>query len=102
MLIQPDGVSVAVRPGESLLDAMHRQARGLVPVGCKGGGCGICKVRVVEGKVMTGPQSIAVLPESDQQTGMVLACKATPLTDLVVERVDQPKPAWLRSRASSQ
>lgn len=91
ILVEPDAVQMEVLPGESLLTAMTRQAPGLVPVGCRGGGCGICKVKVLSGRVELGPFSASALPPAEQENGVVLACKATPRTDLVLERVPLPR-----------
>ena len=45
---------------ESLLKGMMRLGRKGIPVGCVNGGCGVCKVRVIEGTVKAiGPRNIA-------------------------------------------
>jgi ferredoxin len=85
--VEPDGVQLEANPGESLLKALTREAPGMVPVGCRGGGCGVCRIRVRSGQVTQGAVSVTALPPADRKTGMVLACKATPLTDLVLERL---------------
>ena len=38
-------------PDQSVLSAMEQQGKRCVPVGCRGGGCGLCKVRVMAGEV---------------------------------------------------
>lgn len=50
---------------------------------CGQGICGTCMVRLLSGKV-----EMAVddgLDEADQEKGMILACTAVPLSDIVLE-----------------
>ena len=45
------GESYLCATDESLLKGMLRLGRKGIPVGCVNGGCGVCKVRIVEGQV---------------------------------------------------
>ena len=45
------GETYACATDESLLRGMLRLGRRGIPVGCINGGCGVCKVRIVEGRV---------------------------------------------------
>lgn len=63
---------------ESLLSGMERAKVKPFPVGCRGGGCGICKIQVVEGEVELGAMSRAHISQEDEKNGMVLACRAKP------------------------
>lgn len=56
-----------------------------IPVGCKGGGCGVCKVRVLEGNFSAKRMSKAHISEQDLEENVVLACRIIPETDLKVE-----------------
>lgn len=71
--------------GQSLLTAMERYALKVVPVGCRGGGCGFCKIRVVEGEYECGKMSRAHAPPEAIKQGKVLACRIYPVTDLIIE-----------------
>ena len=53
--------------------------------GCRGGGCGTCKMRLISGRVDYGRSSAAVLPETEKRSGAFLSCQARPLSDLTVE-----------------
>jgi ferredoxin len=53
--------------------------------GCRGGGCGTCKMRLISGRVAYGRCSAAVLPEAEKRAGAFLSCQARPLSDLTVE-----------------
>jgi ferredoxin len=46
-----------------------------IPVGCRGGGCGICKVRIVEGPYRTAKMSRSCVSEQEQSEGYALACR---------------------------
>lgn len=72
--------------GESVLGAMERAGRCEIPVGCRGGGCGICKVRVIEGAFTTGKMSSAQVSADDVRTGIVLACRLYPQGDMRLAR----------------
>jgi len=69
---------------ERVLLAMERCGAGDIGVGCRGGGCGICRVRVVEGDYRTGKMSAAKVSDSDRQAGYALACRLFPAEDLVI------------------
>lgn len=58
-----------------------------IPVGCRGGGCGVCKVRVVAGHYQTRKMSRAYVSAEEEAAGTVLACRLYPLGDLELEVV---------------
>ncbi len=76
--------------GERVLVALERaQGQGQLknmpcrlPVGCRRGGCGICRVRVVDGKYRRDPMSRTHVSEEDEAAGVVLSCCIYPLSDL--------------------
>lgn len=76
------GESYPCRSHETLLQAMCRLGRAGIPVGCRGGGCGICKVMVVDGQTQAGRMSRAHVTRVEEAQGVVLACRAIPRTDL--------------------
>lgn len=69
---------------ERVLLAMERSGVRDISVGCRGGGCGICRVRVVEGEYRTGKMSSARVSETDRRDGIALACRLFPASDLVI------------------
>lgn len=83
--IMPDGVRVIVNDAETLLRALARA--GLrYRVGCKRGGCGICKVQLVLGEVTyERPIAPQVLTDDERVEGICLSCRAVPLTNIVIE-----------------
>lgn len=77
---------------EALLLAMERQGYATVPIGCRQGGCGICKIRVTEGEFETGKMSVRHVTQEDRKDNFSLACKTFPKSDLkfaVVKRKNQ-------------
>ena len=61
-----------------------------IPVGCRGGGCGICRIRVVTGDYETDKMSRKHVPEEDQARGIALACRVYPRSDLDIEVLSLP------------
>jgi ferredoxin len=71
---------------ESLLKGMLRLGRRGIPVGCVNGGCGVCKVRIVEGQVRPlGPVSRAHVSHEEEAQGYTLACRVAPATHVHLE-----------------
>ena len=73
---------------ESLLQGMLRLGRKGIPVGCVNGGCGVCKVHVLEGQCHAlGPISRAHVSATEEAHGFTLACRVAPLTPVELEVV---------------
>src|SRR5215468_11011072 len=79
----PFGDTVVCRPDEAVLTALLRSGARVV-FGCRGGGCGTCKMRLTSGQVEYGRCSAAVLSEDDKREGSFLSCQARPFSDLTV------------------
>ena len=62
----------------------------LIPVGCRGGGCGICRIRIAKGEYEAKKMSRKHIPEEDRARGVVLACRVNPRTDLLIEVLSLP------------
>ena len=82
--ILPDDIRVTAAPGENLLRALARA--GLrYRVGCKRGGCGVCKVTLLAGEVRyERPIADTVLSDDERVEGVCVSCRAVPLTNIVV------------------
>lgn len=74
---------ITCQKNEALLIAMERQGYAKIPVGCRNGGCGICKIRVVEGEFEVGKMSIKHVSAEEREKNFTLACKTFPKTDLL-------------------
>jgi len=71
--------------GQSILGAMIAAGRRPIAVGCRSGGCGVCRIQILKGSCSTGRMNRAVVSEADEAGGIVLACKALPTSDIVIE-----------------
>ena len=81
VLVEQTGEHYPCATSESLLRGMLRLGRKGIPVGCVNGGCGVCKVRIVEGKVtVLGPVSRAHVSAEEEACGFTLACRVAPVT----------------------
>lgn len=86
---------------DSLLKSMEQlRCRG-IPVGCRNGGCGVCKVRVVAGSCEKKKASRAVLCAEEEAQGCVLACKTYPRSDMVVEAMGKMARAIVTRKSAS-
>lgn len=95
------GETYACSPGESLLRGMLRLGRKGIPVGCVNGGCGVCKVRIVEGGVQPlGPVSRAHVSTEEEAQGYTLACRVAPTQAVCLEVAARLRKPFLGSAAS--
>lgn len=78
-----EGVASFACPAEcNVLKAMERLGRKGIPVGCRGGGCGVCRVQVLSGAYSVGKMSREQVSMDDERQGVCLACKLFPQADL--------------------
>lgn len=88
------GESYPCATTESLLRGMLKLGRKGIPAGCVNGGCGVCKVRIVEGTVTSlGPVSRAHVSVDEECRGITLACRVAPATAVqlqVLGKLEKP------------
>jgi CDP-4-dehydro-6-deoxyglucose reductase len=82
--LSPVGNTVLCGLEETVLTAILRSGASVM-FGCRGGGCGTCKMRLISGRVDHGRCSAAVLPEDERESGWFLSCQARALSDLTIE-----------------
>ena len=86
---------------ESLLAGMLRLGRKGIPAGCVNGGCGVCKVRIVDGAVQSlGPVSRAHVITEEVAQGYTLACRVAPTQAVGLEVAARLRKPFLGSAAS--
>jgi phytoene dehydrogenase-like protein/ferredoxin-NADP reductase len=68
--------------GEPLLSSLERAGYQL-EVGCRSGYCSLCRIKILDGTVVNGPD--ARIRRSDLWTGHTHACVAFPITDLMIQ-----------------
>ena len=69
----------------SLLVGMGRVGAKYIPVGCRAGGCGVCKIRVIEGVYNVKVMSRAHVSTDEEQQGYALACRVYPRSNMLIE-----------------
>ena len=75
------------RDDESIFRAMHKSGRSIFKGGCEGGGCGICKVKILEGEYAKFKNmSRNHVSEEEEEQGIVLACCVKPLADILLTK----------------
>jgi len=73
--------------------APSRPMRPDLKIGCRRGGCGVCRVRVLAGSYETTVMSAAFVTQGERSERFALACCLYPRSDLVVEPARKPRPA---------
>jgi CDP-4-dehydro-6-deoxyglucose reductase len=84
LLLRPDNRIIAVREGETILDAGLREGVKL-PFECRNGGCGVCKAALTYGDVELSAYQPEALSPAERAAGQVLLCCATPMSDVEIE-----------------
>lgn len=82
--VQPGGQPVPISVGQTVLEGLYGAGYAYL-VGCRRGGCGICKVDLVLGTVQYG-KTVAdtVLTPAERQAGTCLSCRAIPDGDITI------------------
>ena len=96
IVIEDTGEQYPCDERESVLEGMARLGRRGIPVGCRGGGCGVCKVRILSGEYVAKVMSRAHVSAAELADGIVLACRVLPGSDLSVEVTGKMKKSVCR------
>ncbi len=78
--VQPSGHSFQTNEGENILDAALRNGFAF-PYGCRGGACGACRGKLLEGSVSYPDGD----PIASPGEGEAIFCKSVPTSDVTVE-----------------
>ena len=101
--IEDSGDVFSCPPGKNILKAMEQLGRKGIPVGCRGGGCGVCRVQVIgNSKYHTGKMSREQVSIEDEKNGICLACKLIPEEDLQVRVLGKWQKEFLPSTISAK
>lgn len=84
---------------DNLLVGMESLGRKGIPVGCRNGGCGVCKVAVSGGDYATRAMSREHVSAEEEACGHVLACRVMPRSDLQLKVIGLMKKSVCRTRA---
>ena len=82
--IIPENIELLVSENENILDAALKQKLNL-PHGCKNGGCGACKCKVVSGEIKLETYNKSVLTDEELDQGYTLLCKAHPQSEVILD-----------------
>jgi len=82
--VLPSGRAFNLLHDETILAAAIRQGIGL-PYGCKDGACGSCKCKKLQGEISMSDYQPKALSADELAQGLILTCRATAHTDVVLE-----------------
>jgi ferredoxin len=79
------------REDQHLLAGMEALGRKGIPVGCRGGGCGVCKIVITSGQYTKRVMSRDHVSVEEEAEGCVLACRVKPQSDITLQVVGKMK-----------
>ena len=86
--IHPTGEVIYLEPEETVLAGLYKAGYAYT-VGCRRGGCGICKVDCREGGfTYNRPIAESVISEDERTDGTCLSCRAVPDGDITIQMRD--------------
>jgi len=97
VLITDTGETYRCPATRSLLEGMEALGRRGIPVGCRNGGCGVCKVEVVSGTYVARVMSREHVTEAEEAAGCVLACRVRPSSDIRLRVIGKMKKSVCRT-----
>ncbi len=80
--LEETGESYRCCSTRSVLEGMEALGKKGIPVGCRNGGCGVCRVHVLEGQYTRRVMSREHVSEAEEATGYALSCRIKPTSDL--------------------
>ncbi len=83
-------------PDHDVLNAAIRAGVSRLKVGCRGGGCGICRVIVHSGAFVAGKMAKQHVAAGENGERYALACRIYPVSDLTIE----PAPVVIKTAPS--
>lgn len=87
--VEPDRVCVSLRDGETILEGLYRHGYAY-GVGCRRGGCAVCKVQLESGSVSyTRVIAEKVLTDEEREAGVCLTCRAVADDDITIRMREQ-------------
>ena len=81
---------------QHLLSGMMQLGKKGIPVGCRSGGCGVCKIKVHQGEYTTKKMSRDHVTQDEENNGTVLACRVFPQTNISLSVIGHLHKAVMR------
>jgi len=79
-----------------LLAGMVQLGKKGIPVGCRSGGCGVCKIQVLSGEYTSKKMSRDHVSAKEESQGIVLACRVFPVSDIELSVIGHLRKAVTR------
>jgi len=76
--IDETGETFVCRRDQHLLAGMTGMGKKGIPSGCHGGGCGVCKIEIIEGEADRMVMSRQHVSIEEETRGIALACRVKP------------------------
>ena len=76
---------------EKVLFAMERLHTPGVQIGCRGGGCGACRIEVLDGEYEVLAMGKNHVSDEEAAQGFALACRVLPNSDLLIKPAPKAK-----------
>jgi len=87
--VHPSGEVIYLDPGETLLSGLYKAGYAYA-IGCRRGGCAVCKVDCLSGQFdYDHPIAETVLSAGERADGTCLTCRAVPDGDITIEMRDE-------------
>lgn len=99
--IDDTGEHYSCTASRSVLEGMEALGKKGIPVGCRQGGCGVCKVQVNAGSYTKQVMSRAHISADEEASGCVLSCRIKPTSDLHLSVIGAMKKNVCRPAAAS-
>lgn len=92
--IEASGEVFPCDESQTVLEGMVSLGRRGIPSGCRGGGCGVCKIEILEGTFDADVMSRDHVSADDLAAGRVLACRIRPRSALRLKVIGKMTKAW--------
>ena len=79
-----------------LLSSMISNGLNKAPNGCHGGGCGVCKIKIISGEADILAMNVKRVSLKEQEEGYALACRVFPKSDIVFEFIGRARNNFLK------
>ena len=79
------GRTIICRVDQSILAAIIASGTKSIAVGCRSGGCGVCRIKILKGTYRTGYVNRAIVGVAEEREHIALSCRAFPTSDCSIE-----------------